>query len=295
MKMDQAKVLREKFSSKDGALKPTNEWQVRSISITSGKGGVGKTSISINLSHALAKMGKKVLLIDCDFGLANVDIMLNLQVQHVVEEVLEGSVSMKEAIIKTPYGFDVLPSSSGVTGLASLDVHSQKYFIQELSKLQGNYDFLLFDTGAGIHKTVLRINASVDEILVITNSEPTSITDAYAVIKSLRGLYKIQKFWLFPNQVDQNRALHLRKLIQQVALNNGVLIDLQLAGFMPPDRLVSQAIFQRKPWSEIQPESMALIQIQQLAKKFIESPLDKEHSTNAESEGFWKKWISFQP
>ena len=290
---DQAFELRQKFSEEVALT-------TKSIAITSGKGGVGKTSISINLSYALAQEKQKVLLIDCDFGLANVDILLNLSVQHTLEEVIEGSLPIEKALIPSGYGFDVLPASSGISAIADMDMHNQKILIKELAKLQGNYDFMIFDTGAGIHKTVLRVNAAADRVIVITNPEPTAITDAYTIIKTLRNQYKVQNFWLLPTQITAQKAEELRKLLTDVANGNGVLVDLALLGSIPVDKTVSNAIFKRLPWNLVNPNAQAVKSLNQVAKNLLQDGKMENHRASEENfskeqtEGryrFWKKWV----
>ncbi|MBL0691834.1 MAG: AAA family ATPase [SAR324 cluster bacterium] len=264
--------------------------KTKSISVTSGKGGVGKTSFSINFSYELVNQGYKVLLVDCDFGLANIDIMLNLSVAHTLEEVLLGKVAMTDAIIEFKKGFDVLPASSGIPEIADMDVEKQKIFIKHIADIQDNYDFLIFDTGAGIHKSVLRISASADYVIVVTNPEPTTITDAYTIMKILRSNYKISAFKLVVNQSSIEAAMKVKKLLYSVAQENGVLYKLDLLGAIPRDSLVSNALNRRQLWHSLNSNAKCVVSLNDIAIALLGG--DKENiQPQSNKFGFWKKWL----
>ena len=265
--------------------------KTKSISITSGKGGVGKTSLAINLSQYLAMKGKKVLLIDCDFGLANIDVILNLKAERTLQDILTDSAKIEDVIINTKHGFDLLAASSGIPDIADLELKNQKYLIKHLAQIQQNYDILIFDTGSGIHKSTLRINAAADNVLVVTNPEPTSLTDAYSIIKALRNLYKVHKFQMVVMKADLSTARKVRDLIAKVAEDNGLLIDLELLGAIETDPVVTNAIYKRLTWREVQSDSNASKSLEKIVQTFLD-PIQQNITTNKEP-SFWAKYFKF--
>lgn len=287
--MDQAQSLREKFGSIINPELEAKLLNTRAISVTSGKGGVGKTSFSINLAARLAEFNYKVLLIDCDFGLANVDIILNLKPQKTLEDIIKGECHINDVIIPTNYNFFLLPASSGIPDIADLDLESQKYLIKQLAIIQSNYDFLIFDTGSGIHRSILRINAACDQVIVVTNPEPTSITDAYSVIKALRTLYKVQTFYLTVMKADKDKALAIKELIEKVSKSNGLMFELKLLGAIANDNVVEKAIYGRKIWRAINSSANAIKDLNKIVDEIMfPSSMPKK------KESFWQKWFLFK-
>ncbi len=269
---DQAHSLRQHFpeaSPKD--YRPQGR-RVRALSFTSGKGGVGKTNIVVNLSVQLAKRGKKVLLIDADLGLANIDIMLNLNPQFTVEDVLLGKKQIHEVMVEGPLGVHILPASSGVSEMTELSGEQQMHMLQQLASLQDNYDFILIDTGAGIASTVLRFNAAADEICVITTTEPTALTDAYALMKVMATKYQVRKFNLIVNQVGnmkEAKAVYekLKAVFQQF-----LPVDLMMMGFIPRDVNFPKAVRAQTPLSLLQPNSSTSKAFALMAKHLEQNP-----------------------
>ncbi len=251
---DQAQGLREQFNKPEGEGKKLTG-KVRSLSFTSGKGGVGKTNIVVNLAVQLCKMGKKVLLIDADFGLANIDILLNLTPSHTIEDVLMGNRTIEEVLQVGPLGMHILPAASGVSEMSELDSDQQMALINELSGLQENYDYILIDTGAGIASSVLRFNAAADEICVITNTEPTALTDAYALMKIMATKYQVRRFNLIVNQVTsmkEARSVHTKL---QTVFDQFLPVSLILTGFIPKDANFTKAVRAQTPLSLMAPAS----------------------------------------
>jgi len=173
--------------------------QARVIAITSGKGGVGKTNIVANLGYALCKAGKRVLIFDADLGLGNLDVLLGLTPRYNLSHVLEGQKRLSDIVISGPGQLKILPASSGIQELTRL-THSQKMNLYtDLNVLLADYDIVLIDTAAGISSNVLYFNASANEIMVVVTPEPTSITDAYALMKILSVKYQEKHFRLLVN------------------------------------------------------------------------------------------------
>ncbi len=225
------------------------------ISITSGKGGVGKTSFAVNLALALSPE-YRVLLVDADLGLANVDVMLSLAPQVTVRHVLLEGRSIKAAIIKSGYGFDILPAASGVVELVQPDSEMKGALELGLRELDNEYDLLLFDTGAGISPVVLWFNCLAAYSLVLYTPEPTSITDAYALIKVLSRDYGQKNFFLLANQASQKEGeqyyVHLTRVI-----NRYLGLSPYFLGSVPKDPELERSIRLQRPLLSFKRESKA--------------------------------------
>lgn len=186
---EQAEDLRELLSGglaepKDSETGNSSEknHKTRIIAITSGKGGVGKTNISVNMAIAYAQLGKKVILIDGDLGMANVNVLLNVVPQYNLMHVINKKKTMKEIILDTEFGIKFIAGANGFSKIANLSKEELEYFAKQFSTL-GNADIIIIDTGAGIANNVLQFVAAADEVYVVTTPEPTAITDAYGIIK----------------------------------------------------------------------------------------------------------------
>ncbi|MCP4754232.1 MAG: MinD/ParA family protein [Proteobacteria bacterium] len=277
---DQATILRRKFSRNS-----------RSLSFTSGKGGVGKTNIVVNLSMHLAKMGKKVFVIDADLGLANIDILLNLAPEYTIEDVLTGNKHINDIIIEGPLGIHVLPASSGISEMQSLSGRQQMSMLSELSNLKTKYDYILIDTGAGIASNVLRFNAAADEICVVTNPEPTAITDAYALMKIMSSKYQVHRFSLIVNQSEVHEARDVYDRLVRV-LNEFLTVKLELLGNIPRDPNFVKAVKRQKPLSLLLPNSPPSKAFSKMARRIASNFGESEAEANKNS--FWKKLVNWK-
>jgi flagellar biosynthesis protein FlhG len=257
--MDQATTLRQIVGQSRPAapaLSPRAS-RVRVIAVTSGKGGVGKTNIVVNLCIALARMRRRVFLLDADMGLANVDVLLGMTPRYTIEHVLSGRKELLDIVMEGPGGFKVLPASSGISELSELTYEQQMQLFRALGSLDAEMDYLFIDTGAGISSNVLRFNASANEIVLVANAEPTSITDAYALMKLLSIKYHLRAFSLIANSVaseDEGQAVYerLHKVAAQF-LN----VTLDYLGPVPYDKAVSRAVRQQRPLLELYPTAPA--------------------------------------
>jgi len=283
---DQASMLRKKFSDSNNLNNRTKTNSVRSLSFTSGKGGVGKTNIVVNLAIQLAQMGKKVFLIDADLGLANIDIMLNLAPQFTIEDVLAGTKNINDIIMEGPLGVHVLPASSGISEMQSLTAEQQMSMLKELSCLKTQYDYILIDTGAGIAANVLRFNAAVDEVCVITNTEPTSITDAYALMKIMSSKYHVNTFNLIVNESNLQQAKSVFSRLVTV-LNKFLTVNLELIGFIPRDINFVKAVKRQTPLSLLAPKSPTVKSFTDLARQIDIHP-GKSIDTDMKG-SFWNR------
>jgi flagellar biosynthesis protein FlhG len=272
--MDQASTLRQIVDHKK-ATDPefaSDLGRMRVIAITSGKGGVGKTNIVLNLCMALSKRNRSVFLLDADMGLANVDVLLGLTPRFTLEHVLKGQKRINEIILTGPFGIRLLPSSSGMSELSEMSFDQQMFLFQQLSQIDEQIDYLFIDTGAGVSSNVLRFNASANEILVIATPEPTSITDAYALMKLLSIKYHIRDFALIANSVQSEvEGLGVYNRLH-AACRQFLQVGLTFLGSVPFDQNIRKAVRQQRAVIDLFPSSPAGKSIARLAAYLDENP-----------------------
>ena len=243
------------------------------LAVTSGKGGVGKTFVSANLACALARLGHRVLVMDADFSLANLDVVLNLSPKVTLHDVFTGKAKLEKAIIRAPGGFSVLLSGSGMVEYARLTHQVREDFMHIIAGLVPHYDVVLLDTGAGISDVVLFAVSLASEVLVVATPEPTSLTDAYATIKVLVGQQKRQIVRTIINQtarVGDGRAItrQLQQVLDRfVVTESGQATRLVHMGDIPADPTVRQAVMRRQLLLQMAPDCPAGLAIAQLALK----------------------------
>ncbi len=236
---------------------------VRVIAIASGKGGVGKTNASVNLATAMAMSGKEVMLMDADLGLANVDVMIGLNPEYDLQHVISGEKQLDEVVLKGPAGVHVVPASSGVARMVDLTTAEHASLITAFSDLKQSIDVLIVDTAAGIGDSVVSFAKACQDVVVVVCDEPTSITDAYALIKVLRTQHDIKRFKILANMVvDQSQGLQLYdKLLS--ATDRFLDVGLGYLGAIPFDEQLRRAVQQQKAVVQAYPRSKA-------AKSFID-------------------------
>lgn len=246
-----------------------NNQTAKRICISSGKGGVGKTSFAVNVAASLAQKNKKVLLIDGDLGLANVDVLLGLSVRHTVRENIEEGRDLATLLLPVAAGFHVLPASSGVPEMANLSFEEQSRLTRALETVMDRFDFVLIDTAAGIGDAVLWFNAWADASVVIVSPDPTSLTDAYALIKVLATRHGKKTFHLVINSVrSQKEGKEVFEGLRAVLAKFLGIIPHPL-GIMPQDSAVVRAIRSRRPFLLEAPESKASLAVLQIADKIV--------------------------
>lgn len=256
------------MNSAHGAGRP-----VQVVAVTGGKGGVGKTSVSINLSIALAERGRRVVLLDADLGLANVDVLLGLRPKRNLADVLGGDCGLGDIMLDGPGGIRIIPASSGTQSMASLSRLEHAGLIHAFSAIGSGMDVLVIDTAAGIADSVLSFVRAAQECLVVVCDEPSSIADAYALMKLLHRDHGMQHFRLLGNMVRsaQEGANLYRKLAQ--VCDRFLDITLLDAGHIPYDDMVRKCIQRQRPVLLGAPQSRAANALRELAARVERWPI----------------------
>jgi flagellar biosynthesis protein FlhG len=240
---------------------------VQVIAITGGKGGVGKTTVAVNLATALAARDKRVLVLDGDLGLANVDVLLGITPRQTLAHVLAGQCTLEESITPTPYGFAVIPAASGMSQLAQLGTLENAGLVRAFGDLAQRIDVMIVDTAAGIGNTVLTLAQAAQQVLVVVCDEPASITDAYALIKVLSREHGVTQFRVLANQVGLkgDGEVLFRKLARVAERFLDATLD--YVGEIPADSYVKTSIREQRPVVASYPSSPAALALKKLAAR----------------------------
>lgn len=263
-----------------------NRNRARVLAVTSGKGGVGKTSTSVNLSIALAARGARVILLDADLGLANVEVLLGLNSLYNLQHVIAGEKGMNDILVQGPGGIHVVPGSSGLAKLADLGPRARQNILKGLDDLQRNADFVIVDTMAGIGQNAVAFCAAADEVIMVSTPEPSSIVDAYAMIKTIYQMHNDAMFRLVVNMVaspEQAAAVaHKLSYVSQQYLGR----SLDMLGSIVRDPHVSRGVMQTYPFSLRYPNAPATRCIEQVAARII----DREAEMNSQRTSFFRRF-----
>ncbi|HWS01959.1 MAG TPA: MinD/ParA family protein [Gammaproteobacteria bacterium] len=256
-----------------GLRRITQPRPVRVIAVSSGKGGVGKTNVSVNLGVAMAEEGQRVMLLDADLGLANVDVMLGLHPEFDLSHVIQGTRTLEEVIVTGPSGLQIVPASSGTKAMAELSPMEHAGVIRAFSELSHDLDVLIIDTAAGIADSVVSFSRAAQEVIVVVCDEPASITDAYALIKLLSREYGIQRFRVLANMAQS--AQEGRELFAKISRVTERYLDVTLdfIGMIPFDDYLRKAVKRQKAVVEAYPRSRAAMAFKTLAQKADKWPI----------------------
>jgi len=246
---------------------------VQVIAVTGGKGGVGKSNVSVNLSIALAQLRRRVVLLDADLGLANVDVLLGIKAERTLADVLNGSCSIQDVLVTGPAGIKVVPASSGVQQMTTLGAQEHAGLIHAFSELGNQLDVLIVDTAAGISDTVVSFVRASNEVIVVVCDEPSSITDAYALIKLLNTQYDMFRFRVVANmtRTAQEGQSLFNKL--NMVCERFLDVSLQYVGQVPFDENVRKSVQKQKALIEHAPNSKAAQAIRKIAQQVDSWPL----------------------
>ncbi|MBP3703744.1 MAG: MinD/ParA family protein [Lachnospiraceae bacterium] len=268
--MDQAENLRRQVRQNDVSFERKTE-AARVITVTSGKGGVGKSSVTVNLAIQLSRLGKRVIVFDADFGLANIEVMLGLRPEYNLADLMFRGKSLKDIITYGPENIGFISGGSGINELANMSKEQIYSLIQRLYELDMMADVIIVDTGAGISNAVLEFVAASEEVLLVATSEPTSITDAYALLKSLNrnSTYAPEKttIKMIANEIrNEKEAEELFEKLN-VVVNKFLNIDMEFLGSIPYDVNMQKAVMKQMPVSMTVPNSPSAKAIQQIVEK----------------------------
>ena len=281
--MDQTATLRQAVAVKaPGRI-------VRVVAVTSGKGGVGKTNVTANLAVALAHLGRRVMVLDADLGLGNLDVLLGVTPSFSLADVLSGQRRLREVLVPGPGGITVLPAGSGFQNLTALSDHQIRELQSEMDELQEETDILLIDTGAGIGRNVTSFATMAQDIIVVAAPEPTSLTDAYALMKVLSTQYGERRFRLLVSMTrtptDGQDVYRKLSLVAERFLH----ISINFLGSIPFDPRLAEAVCQQRPLVELYPQSKAAQAFLGLAHDLAEWPLPE--SPKGGLQFFWQSLL----
>jgi flagellar biosynthesis protein FlhG len=251
------------------------------VALTSGKGGVGKTNIVGNMAVALQNAGKRVVIVDADVGLANIDIIFNIHPRYDISHVVSGEKKLSEIIIKTEHGIKIVPGGSGFSHLTQLAEGEKLNLLSEFETLQNEADIVFVDTGTGISSNVLYFNTAADECVVVATKEPTSITDAYALMKVLSNDYKVKYFKLIVNMVKSEDEAKIVYSSLSGALDKFLKnVVLEYIGYVSTDNEMQKAVLKRKLVMDIDRDALVSRNIEKIALKIMDSEVKSSSNGN---------------
>jgi flagellar biosynthesis protein FlhG len=286
-----ASEQKEKFSLQQTHGIPVDAPRV--IAVTSGKGGVGKTNIVGSLAVSFSRSGKRVIVLDADLGLANIDIIFGIYPEYNIGHVLTGEKSLSDVMVDGPEGIRIIPAGSGFVNLTSLTEGQKLSLLAEFEALDDMLDIFLIDTGAGISSNVLYFNLAADECIIVATAEPTSVTDAYAMMKVMSSQYGTKYFKLLINMVgDEKEAklVYLNLIRAAERFLDGIMID--YVGFVPIDENMKRAVKSRGTVLKLYPDSASSLKIRSIADAILEAPRRPDADGNIKF--FLKRFLNYK-
>jgi flagellar biosynthesis protein FlhG len=259
---DQAENLREKLNNK-------YRKSAKTLAVVSGKGGVGKSNISINFAMTLAKTGKRVLLFDFDIGMGNIHVLLGSDASKTISDFLYHDISLHEIIYSGPQNVSYISAGNGFSDIIEISEHMVSRLIEGLEELQHLFDFIIFDMGAGATVSNLQILLSVDDIIVVTTPEPTSITDAYSIMKYICMKEASNHFYLICNRAEKEKegVYTLERL--QLTVNKFLNKDIHILGVLPEDNHVRKAVKLQVPFYQAFPAANISMKIEKVVQEYL--------------------------
>jgi len=291
MYVDQAARLREiafEMKKQNEVLRfPDEVGRAKVIAVASGKGGVGKTNISVNLAISLARKGKKVVLVDLDLGLANVDILLNVQSQYSLQHLIQGHKKIEDIMVTGPEGIKIVPGGSGLSSLTELNETERAMFLNSFYTLGRDNDYIIFDTAAGISNNVIKFVLAADEIIIVTTQEPTAITDAYALMKVLGTHREDLNLNVVMNMVRSSYEARRTFEKLQSVVQRFLSVTVTSLGHVAYDSNVPDSIMKRKPFFTQYPFTAATKSMKEIRHKLLQ----KETESSGEHTSFLKRIV----
>lgn len=264
----------------------------RTIAITSGKGGVGKTNITANLAISLSQAGRRVIILDADLGLANIDVVFGIRPKSNLNDVISGLAALDEIMIPGPCGLKIIAGGSGIAELARLNAQTAKKLFEQLKFLEEKADYLLIDTGAGIGDNVISFCVAADSIIVVTTPEPTAMADAYGIIKIISQAKPAANVAILVNKADDPKEAEFVSGRLTSVAQEFLDFKVQSLGFLPQDNQICVAVRQQTPLLLFSPMSPAAIGIKRIVKTAFHEDLPADNPDDTE-EGFFSRLSTF--
>ncbi|MEH7385749.1 MinD/ParA family protein [Bacillus sp. JJ1521] len=276
--IDQAAVLRKKLASMNN-----EQDQPKTIAVISGKGGVGKSNLSLNFSIALSQFGKKVLLFDMDIGMGNIDILMGIAAHHTIVDLFEKSLTIKDLLIKGPVGIDYIAGGNGLPNLFKLDEKKSEYLIDQLQLVLNDYDYVIFDMGAGMNEENVKFLMAMDEIFVITTPEPTAITDAYSAMKYICMFDQSIPLYLIVNRAEnESEGMQTLKRLKQAVLQF-LVKEVRVLGVLLDDKTVQKSVSHQEPFLLYAPKAVISKNLLDICRNYLDKNNEQLHIKNQHS------------
>lgn len=289
--MDQADKLRTMFQNKMDDTAKNRSFSSRIITVTSGKGGVGKTNTTLNVAIQLSKLGKKVVILDADLGLANIELLMGVVPKYSLADVINGKRSIEQILTQGPLDIKFISGGSGVQQLIKISDSQLGFFIQNLAKLDKMADIILVDTGAGLSNSVMSFIKAVNEVIIVTTPEPTAIMDAYSLIKVLKNdNCKIPKLNIVVNRVDSDKeGTEVFEKLYRVS-SRFLGVNIENLGYIPYDTYLVKAVKKQEPIMTLYPKSISSKAFENIGNKLLNVSYEEISSSGITS--FIKRLIS---